>query len=1458
MAEQKYVFTSGKMEQDLDARIVPKGSYRSANNISVNQQEGDDVGTVKTVLGNVSNTDFGLDAEEVKNTRIIGHLVDDTRKTVYVFLSNYIDTSTDGISNTPISDSTICRIIARDMESDSNNLLVEGKFLNISINSPITGVNILEDLLFFTDNRNQPRKINVTKANPSFSQNPTYYTNEDQISVAKYYPCDIIELAKEFVVSYALDNNGGGTSVSPASYYNYFTNKTILPTEAVSPSTGTGLTVRITSASSITGNIKHVEIVNSGIGYKNGDVVKILPKAGTAAISLIVQEQGTMRDRCSKYLPVYIEGKTNTSSVPNGGTVGMNFSYSGTNPSGVPSITSPYSNWIGSTVANFDANGIEVFPPGGKRAVLTGIATSGNLIVSWPGNSTDAWTVVGSSGKFVIGMNPDYDENFPGDCEYLKDKFVRFAYRFKFTDNEYSLISPFTQACFVPNQDGYFTQKKINLISTGTTSTDKLIPDTETAFESSELQFFENKVNEIELIIPCPTFIDGKSSFADLQEKMHVEHIEIIYKEDSENVLRVLDIIPISVFEDINLDVLSYEYQSKAPLRALPSSEITRVSDRVPLRALTQEIAGNRLMYGNYVDGHTSNENLNYIAGAGEKFPLQLSNLLKEYPNHTLKQNRNYQVGIVLSDRYGRQSDVILSQDPTTSQVGATLISYENSTLFHPFYSADPGLIDPIPGAVRPPDTWWGDTLSIQFNSIIPNNIGTPGYPGLYKNYSGVSNLYPGLGYTANLSLVNVSTTGGSGSGLTVDYTTNSEGNINTILVNSPGLGYEAGDLITVINSSTSTPGNFIYDPALQPNLTGWYSYKVVVKQEEQEYYNVYVPGIVNGAINKAGNSSATEASLSLFGDNINKIPKDLAEISPTQSIFNSTQNLSLRVENSQQEDNSIQFYPETKLEKVVTLGSLKDLGINTSLINSEVKTAALSTDDQVVVQTYNEDISSGDQVVSIFNSTTGTEIINEADGFRVTANVGITSNGRLILNKNFNQSIPVGSVIVTGPPGVVYSGVNNPIIALLNTSEQIGVSEENNFSPKLGVFETAPVKSLLDIYYETSTSGLVNKLNEDILIGSDTAEINSISSIGIDNWTELDNQDKILTNIFYPLTVTNQALFDNSTSALLISVRDLFGTNRRQEFKIESAGTGSFTISTRNNNGYYIGADERGTTFNFTVKLTNNGISSTKTFTGKITNESPLLVDDSGAPFNINPGQEHDADKSNGKFEIGLPASKWNRIFPGLGQPLTRDNGYSYRCFNGSADTILREKELKWNLLEAKLIDYANTPQPAGFVTGDWYDGVVDSASDVQVNWQLIKNQDYKETFFELVGDSSLATASTNEAFGSKVKIKTKATGVNATTGTSYVFDPDGTVGTFEQVTDTITDWFGNFGNQIASVFGQGNPYVSQSNVDPVNRDTDRASFISFVLFELKIECIDRSGSGASIGIQTIRVKFK
>ena len=53
-------------------------------------------------------------------------------------------------------------------------------------------------------------------------------------------------------------------------------------------------------------------------------------------------------------------------------------------------------------------------------------------------------------------LNPYYEANFGGDENYLKNKFVRFSYRFKYDDNEYSLMAPFSQPLFVPKQYGYF------------------------------------------------------------------------------------------------------------------------------------------------------------------------------------------------------------------------------------------------------------------------------------------------------------------------------------------------------------------------------------------------------------------------------------------------------------------------------------------------------------------------------------------------------------------------------------------------------------------------------------------------------------------------------------------------------------------------------------------------------------------------------------------------------------------------------------------------------------------------------------------------------------------------------------------------------------------------------------------------------------------------------------------
>ena len=49
----------------------------------------------------------------------------------------------------------------------------------------------------------------------------------------------------------------------------------------------------------------------------------------------------------------------------------------------------------------------------------------------------------------------------------MKDKFIRFSYRYKFEDGEYSLIAPFTQIVFEPLNNSIIsnTEDQTNQVS---------------------------------------------------------------------------------------------------------------------------------------------------------------------------------------------------------------------------------------------------------------------------------------------------------------------------------------------------------------------------------------------------------------------------------------------------------------------------------------------------------------------------------------------------------------------------------------------------------------------------------------------------------------------------------------------------------------------------------------------------------------------------------------------------------------------------------------------------------------------------------------------------------------------------------------------------------------------------------------------------------------------------------
>ena len=155
MPKLQHNFVQGKMNKDLDERLVPNGQYRDALNIQVSTSEGSDVGAIENVLGNTKqnkktaslnwDANFGLTSPEC-----IGVAKDTLNNKLYWFITA---SNGDAILEYDQSTGFIVPVIV-DTRTTS--------ILNFSTSYNITGINILDDMLFWTDNNNEPRKINLS------------------------------------------------------------------------------------------------------------------------------------------------------------------------------------------------------------------------------------------------------------------------------------------------------------------------------------------------------------------------------------------------------------------------------------------------------------------------------------------------------------------------------------------------------------------------------------------------------------------------------------------------------------------------------------------------------------------------------------------------------------------------------------------------------------------------------------------------------------------------------------------------------------------------------------------------------------------------------------------------------------------------------------------------------------------------------------------------------------------------------------------------------------------------------------------------------------------------------------------------------------------------------------------------------------------------------------------------
>jgi hypothetical protein len=91
MPEIKNQFTSGKMNKDLDERLVPNGEYRDAMNIQVSTSEGSEVGTIQNILGNSIVPGQGFIPE---GAYCVGSIADEKNDKLYYFVTgskNYVN-----------------------------------------------------------------------------------------------------------------------------------------------------------------------------------------------------------------------------------------------------------------------------------------------------------------------------------------------------------------------------------------------------------------------------------------------------------------------------------------------------------------------------------------------------------------------------------------------------------------------------------------------------------------------------------------------------------------------------------------------------------------------------------------------------------------------------------------------------------------------------------------------------------------------------------------------------------------------------------------------------------------------------------------------------------------------------------------------------------------------------------------------------------------------------------------------------------------------------------------------------------------------------------------------------------------------------------------------------------------------------------------------------------------------
>ena len=181
MANTKRHFISGKMNKGVDERLVPNGEYIDALNVRLGSTEQSEIGSVENSKGNTQLTTLEFDGNALSsNARCIGAFEDGTRETIYWFIHDR------GFTGINPAGAPLDLIVSLNVKEDILTYhVISTSVLNFNPTYLITGIDMVEDFLFFTDDYNAPRFIDINKNYPEPSGGVDQFTAEELLVIKR-------------------------------------------------------------------------------------------------------------------------------------------------------------------------------------------------------------------------------------------------------------------------------------------------------------------------------------------------------------------------------------------------------------------------------------------------------------------------------------------------------------------------------------------------------------------------------------------------------------------------------------------------------------------------------------------------------------------------------------------------------------------------------------------------------------------------------------------------------------------------------------------------------------------------------------------------------------------------------------------------------------------------------------------------------------------------------------------------------------------------------------------------------------------------------------------------------------------------------------------------------------------------------------------------------------------------